>query len=127
MEQTIEDEIQNKGLTAPRVTPADIEGVIATEHYFTAEQGHRQAMTDAVYGNGGIIESQHANPAPQPLALVTICVLILRNGTKVVGVNEGPVSRENFDAEIGRRIARQKAVDQIWPMLGYELRTKLAA
>ena len=127
MEQTIEDEIQNKGLTAPRVTPADIEGVIATEHYFTAEQGHRQAMTDAVYGNGGIIESQHAHPAPQPLALVTICVLILSNGMKVVGVNEGPVSRENFDAEIGRRIARQKAVDQIWPMLGYELRTKLAA
>ena len=127
MDETIETAIENRASSAPRVTPADIEGVIATEHYFTAEQGHRQAMTDAVYGNGGIIESQHANPAPQPLALVTICVLILSNGITVVGVNEGPVSRENFDAEIGRRISRQKAVDQIWPMLGYELRTKLAA
>ena len=127
MDETIETAIENRASSAPRVTPADIEGVIATEHYFTAEQGHRQAMTDAVYGNGGIIESQHANPSPQPLAFVTICVLILSNGITVVGVNEGPVSRENFDAEIGRRIARQKAVDQIWPMLGYELRTKLAA
>jgi hypothetical protein len=38
-DQTIEDEIQAKGLTAPRVTPADIEANIASEHYFTAEDG----------------------------------------------------------------------------------------
>ena len=126
MDETIETAIENRASSAPRVTPADIEGVIATEHYFTAEQGHRQAMTDAVYGNGGIIESQHANPAPQPLALVTICVLILRNGTKVVGVNEGPVSRENFDAEIGRKVARANAVNKIWPLLGYQLKSELA-
>jgi hypothetical protein len=36
-DQTIEKEIQAKGLTAPRVTPADIEANIASEHYFTAE------------------------------------------------------------------------------------------
>jgi len=58
---------------------------------------------------------------------ITICVLILRNGTKIVGVNEGPVSRANFDAELGRKLARDKAVDQIWPFLGYVLRNKLAA
>ena len=60
------------------------------------------------------------------LDLVTFCVLTLKNETKIVGVNEGPVSPENFDAEIGRRIAREKAVDQIWPMLGYRLRDVLA-
>ena len=38
-DKTIEQEIQTKGLTAPRVTPADIEGNIASEHYFTAEDG----------------------------------------------------------------------------------------
>jgi hypothetical protein len=32
----IEQEIINKGLTAPRVTPADIEANIDSEHFFTA-------------------------------------------------------------------------------------------
>ena len=32
----------------------------------------------------------------------------------------------NFDAEVGRKIARQNAVSRIWPLMGYELRTKLA-
>lgn len=67
-------------------------------------------------------------PAPWTnLDQVTICVLILRNGTKIVGVNEGPVARENFSAETGRKYAREAAVEQIWPLLGYQLRTKLAA
>ena len=35
-------------------------------------------------------------------------------------------SPENFDAEIGRKIARQNAIEKIWPLVGYELRTKLA-
>ena len=35
----IEKEIQEKGLTAPRITPADIEANIASEHYFTAMNG----------------------------------------------------------------------------------------
>ena len=64
---------------------------------------------------------------PLGMEHITICILITRNGTKVVGVNEGPVSPENFDAELGRKYARQKAIDQLWPMLGYELRTKLAS
>lgn len=34
-----EQDLINAGLTAPRVTPADIEGVIASEHYFTAYGG----------------------------------------------------------------------------------------
>ncbi len=35
------------------------------------------------------------------------------------------MSAANFDAELGRKLARQKAIDQIWPLMGYELRTKL--
>ena len=116
-DKAIEQEIQAKGLTAARVTPADIEANIASEHYFTAAQG--VAAEDAAFGNLG-------NPGPKCLELVTICVLITRNGTKLVGANEGPVSPENFDADMGRRMAREKAIDQLWPMLGYELRTKLA-
>jgi hypothetical protein len=120
-DETIEQEIQAKGLTATRVTPADIEANIASEHYFTAADGVVGA-TAALTGHalGGVTYEV------PPLHLVTICVLITRNGTKLVGANEGPVSPENFDADMGRRLARQKAIDQLWPMLGYELRTKLA-
>ena len=115
-DKAIEQEIQAKGLTAARVTPADIEANIASEHYFTA--------ADGVIGESG--HDFDARHVADPLKLVTICVLITRNGTKLVGANEGPVSPENFDADMGRRMAREKAIDQLWPMLGYELRTKLA-
>ena len=36
-------------------------------------------------------------------------------------------SPENFNAEIGRKVARENAVDKVWPLMGYELRSKLAA
>ena len=38
-DKQIEQEIQAKGLTAPRVTPQRIEEVIASEYYFTAADG----------------------------------------------------------------------------------------
>lgn len=113
----VELEIQAKGLTAPRVTPADVEAVIASENYFSAGDG--------IDGAAMRVRRERAGDCGA-LELVTICVLVLRNGTKIVGVNEGPVSPENFDADIGRKLARRKATDQIWPLLGYELRSDLA-
>jgi len=62
---------------------------------------------------------------PEPLHLLTFCVLILRNGFTVTG-ESACVSPETFDAEIGRKIARQKAIEKIWPLMGYELRSKLS-
>ncbi|MBN0315192.1 hypothetical protein JTM73_33600, partial [Pseudomonas aeruginosa] len=59
------------------------------------------------------------------LGLLTFCVLVLRNGFTVTG-ESACASPENFDAEIGRKIARQNAVTKIWPLMGYELRSKLA-
>ena len=114
---SLEREIQAKASIAPRVTPADIEAEIVDERYFTAKDGCIGGYSDAY---------ELIGPALDKLGLVTFCVLTLKNETKIVGVNEGPVSPENFDAEIGRRIAREKAVDQIWPMLGYRLRDVLA-
>jgi hypothetical protein len=108
----IEKEIQAKGLTAPRITPADIEANIASEHYFTAKEGQQgsvQCFTGAV---------------PPPLELLTFCVLVLRNGFTVTG-ESACASPENFDAEVGRKIARASAVDKMWPLIGYELRSKL--
>jgi hypothetical protein len=64
-------------------------------------------------------------PAPSPLALLTFCVLVLRNGFTVTG-ESACASPENFDAEIGRKIARQNAVQKLWPLMGYHLKQKLA-
>lgn len=113
-DESIEQEIQAKGLTAPRVTPADIEANIACEHYFTAAQG--------VLGNIDVVPDDDQLDL---LELLTFCVLVLRNGFTVTG-ESACASPENFDAEVGRKIARQNAVSRIWPLMGYELRSQLA-
>ena len=112
-DQQIEQEIQAKGLTAPRVTPADIAANIASEHYFTA--------ADGVYGAGSGV----AQERPGCLSLLTFCVLVLRNGFTVTG-ESACASPENFDAELGCKIARQNAVQKVWPLMGYALREQLA-
>lgn len=104
----IEQEIIDKGLTAPRVTHSDIEENIVSEHYFNA--------AEAV--------PKHYDMHPS-LGLLTFCVLILRNGFTVTG-ESACASPENFDAELGRKIARTNAVQKIWPLMGYELRSRLA-
>lgn len=60
----------------------------------------------------------------RPLGLLTFCVLVLRNGFTVTGTS-ACASPENFDAEIGRKVARQDAVRQVWPLMGYQLRENL--
>ncbi|WP_249543629.1 Gp49 family protein, partial [Escherichia coli] len=35
-------------------------------------------------------------------------------------------SPENFDAEIGRKVARKNAIEKIWPLEGYLLKQKLS-
>ena len=118
-DEAIEQEIQAKGLTAPRVTPADIEAEIASEFYFTAADGVRGELLSSLPELGVNFGGDN------PLSLLTFCVLVLRNGFTVTG-ESACASPENFDAEIGRKIARQNAVSRIWPLMGYELRTKLA-
>ena len=102
----VEQQIQAKGLTAPRVTPARIEEVIVSEHYFTAAEGARILPEDS------------------PLHCLTFCVLVLKNGYTVTG-ESACASPENFDADLGRQIARTNAVNKIWPLEGYLLRQQL--
>jgi hypothetical protein len=109
----IEQLIQTKGKTAARITPADIEDNIASEHYFTA--------SDGCYGRNPADVQHHEGP----LSLLTFCVLVLRNGFTVTG-ESACASPENFDADIGRKVARQNAVNKIWPLMGYELKSKLS-
>jgi hypothetical protein len=94
-EEKIEQEIIQKGLVAPRITPDDIDNKIAKEYYHIV-----------------------------PDTTLTICVLTLKNGFTVTG-ESAAASPENFDEEIGRKIARDNARDKIWALEGYLLKQKL--
>jgi hypothetical protein len=91
-DEQIESEIQTKGLNAPRVTPAMIEDAIRGEEYY-------------VFAG----------------TTLTVCCLTLRNGFTVTG-ESAAASPENFDAELGRKIAREHAKQKIWALEGYLLK-----
>lgn len=114
-DQEIETEIQAKGLTAARITPKDVEDAITSEFYFTA--------ADGCFGASG--QRPNSVRAGKALGLLTFCVLVLRNGFTVTG-ESACASPENFDADVGRKIARANAVNKTWPLLGYQLRSILA-
>lgn len=114
-EAAIEKEIQAKGLNAPRLTPELIDAQIVYEQYFRASESTFDCPIPA--------DNQLAITA---LSCLTICVLVLQNGFTVVG-KSACASPENFDAELGRKIAREDARRQIWALEGYALKSKLAA
>ncbi|MDD3019276.1 MAG: Gp49 family protein [Comamonas sp.] len=130
-DQSIEAQIQAKGKTAPRITPADIDANIASEHYFTAGEGVIGAFAAGEFDSHSgdsvtLLRGAASTEVLRPnLNLLTFCILVLRNGFTVTG-ESACASPENFDAEIGRNIARQNAVQKIWPLMGYELRSKLS-
>lgn len=115
-DQAIEQEIQAKGLNAPRITPEHIESVIKSEHYFTAAEG--------CLGHS-VANDKELEADPGHLFFLTFCVLQLKNGFTVTG-ESACASPENFDREIGQKIARRNAVDKIWPLEGYMLREALS-
>lgn len=112
----IEREIVEKGLTAPRVTPESIAAKISSEHYFTALEGCIGAED---------LPPAQAAALPDSLDRLTICILVLQNGFTILG-KSAPASAANFNADLGRKVARADAVNQIWPLEGYLLRDKLA-
>ncbi len=116
MNDDIETEIQTKASMAPRVTPADIAAEIASEHYFIASDALQLESAVHVHKGGWILGSSQ---------LLTICILQLVNGFTVTG-ESACASAANFDAEIGRKIARENAISKVWPLLGFRLRDKLA-
>lgn len=94
-EAQTERELQEKGKTAPRITPADIDAQITGEAY-------------------------HVFPG----TTLTVCCLTLQNGFTVTG-ESAAASPENYDEEIGRRLARDQARNKIWAFEGYALRNAL--
>lgn len=65
-----------------------------------------------------------SHPVPESLHLLTFCVLVLRNGFTVTG-QSACASPENFDEEVGRKVARKDAIRQVWPLMGYALKEQL--
>ena len=120
----IEDEIQGKGLTAPRVIPQRIQDVIASEHYFTGYHGALMSVWSEQWRNAQKFGCEPEG-VPDSLKLLTFCVLVLKNGFTVTG-ESACASKENFNEEIGRKIARQNAVAKIWALEGYLLKERLS-
>ena len=122
-EQSIEQEIQSKGLNAPRLTPDHIDSVIQSVHFFTAGDGYAGVLVSSEEFTSLPEGERFINP-PQQLDLLTFCVLILKNGFTVTG-ESACASPDNFDAEIGKKIAYQNAREKIWELEGYLLKQKL--
>lgn len=94
-EQAIEQEIQAKGLNAPRLTPDSIDAIIVSETYTVLPSGK-----------------------------VMVCELTLKNGFTIRG-EAATVSKANFNEEIGKKISRANARDKIWELEGYLLQDKV--
>lgn len=114
--QPIQVIVGGVGQSAPRVTIEQIEAEIESEHYFTAAQGEQQTQEDAYEGCSAVLNV---------LKRTLFCVLVLKNGMRVGGVNHGSVSAANYSVEYARKDAREKAIDKLWPMFGFELAQKL--
>lgn len=95
----IEMEIQAKGLTAPRVTPEDIEANIRHIDIVTYVGQSGQTLRWAV------IETA--------------------SGFLVPGKPSASVSPENDDEELGVKIAVDNARNELWPLMGYALKEQL--
>ncbi len=109
-EQQIEQEIQEKGLNAPRLTPDYIDSKIKAIRYITGDKFDLAYCADDYKTCG----------SPQ----LTICILSLENGFTVTG-ESACASPENFDRIIGQKIAYENARDKIWMLEGYLLKEKL--
>ena len=117
-EQTIEQLIQEKGLTAPRVTMELIQSKIKQEYFFTAQEGYWGQQSNTKYPDEIINGDDSLN-------LLTFCVLVLENGFTVTG-ESACASPENFDPEIGKKIAKENAINKIWFLEGYLLKEQLS-
>jgi len=106
-EAAIEKEIQDKGLNAPRLSPDLIDSQIVGENWGRASDLFKGA------------------PTTTAMDCLTICVLTLKNGFTVVG-KSACASPENYNADLGAKIAREDARNQIWALEGYALKNALS-
>lgn len=101
---------------APRVALSDIEAAIAARYDTTAAKALR-----------GVPQNPVRDEAVQAsLDILSICILVTKNGFTLIG-KSAPASAANFNPELGRKLAYEDAIRQLWPLMGYVLRERLAA
>ena len=98
---------------------ADLEDSIVGELYFTAAQAVNATMWD-----GTLLADDNRTLVPDSFGVLTICLLAVRNGFTIVG-KSAPADAANFDPLLGRKLAYEDAVRQLWPLMRYALREKL--
>jgi hypothetical protein len=127
-EKYVSEQELNERALAPRVTLESLEAKIVSEVYFTAHQGARASLLDEVVAAEEHTDAEQVTRRlvglHPSLRLLTICVLVLENGFTVIG-QSACASPENYQEDIGRRVARGDAIRQCWALLGFELRSKL--
>lgn len=102
------------------VTPADIESIIASEFFFTADDGIKGALAS----HGAYQGIRHSDLYVEGLlSAVTFCVIVTNSGHTVVGESHCQDS-DKFDAQIGREEARKDAINKLWPMVVYAARAR---
>ena len=94
--------------TPNRVSLDSMTDKIAAEYHFTLDKAVGPGM-----------------PLMPGMEVMTLYVIIMRNGFTVIG-KSAPACPANFDAALGRKLAREDAIRQLWPLEGYLLREKLA-
>ena len=99
MSEALEKEIIEKGLTAPRITLQDLEENIVDVEFVTH------------ITKGG--------------SILRWAIITTKNGFAVTGKPSAAVSVENDNEEIGQKIAFENAKNELWPLMGYALKSKL--
>jgi hypothetical protein len=94
-----------EGRTAPRVSLDDIKAAMTAVYYTTAAE----AVGPTSY---------------RSLSVMTLCFVVMRNGFVIIG-KSAPASEANFDVSLGRKLAYEDCVRQIWPLMGFALRERL--
>jgi hypothetical protein len=113
--QQSDDEAQAVAV-APRVSLAEIERAIEARFATTARRAVGTIDPMVPISDRGLLA----------LELLSICVLVLKNGFTVVG-KSAPASPVNFNADLGAKFAYEDCIRQLWPLMGFALRDKLHA
>lgn len=106
--------------------PADIERASAA--LYKAPRVTLAAMEAAILHRFDVTGSQAAGPRTEgihQLDILSICILVLRNGFTVIG-KAAPASPENFNRGYGIELAYQDAIKQMWPLFGFALKERMA-
>lgn len=58
-----------------------------------------------------------------PDSTVTVCAITLKNGFVVVG-DSACIDPRKFDEEIGRQVAFDDAIEKVWELEGYRMKSE---